>query len=179
MSKNDTKNELPEQKDPDVILAPTLGDQKPEDQEDEQKDPLADIIDNETKDNTSSDEEPPEDKPSEPGDDVDAKKGDDKPKDKSKDKPADKKPVDKKDVKPTEPKPTKKEKLEPVFNENGDKKLTPEEVLAQLSLYDDFVVMRGWEITKFKFEFDRLVKADKILDIKETKKFLETRGHKV
>lgn len=177
MSKNDTKNELPEQKDPDVILAPTLDDQKPEDQEDEPKDLLADIIDNETKDNTSSDKEPPEDKPSEPGDDPDAKKGEDKPRDKPKDKPIDKKPIDKKDIKPTEP--TKKKKLEPAFNENGDKKLTPEEVLAQLSLYDDFTIMRGWEITKFKFEFDKLVKADKILDIKETKEFLKTRGHKV
>lgn len=183
MSKNTPKNTDSEEKDPNVITAPTLGDDNTKEGE-APKDPLAEAIENETTPDATQDTKTPEvEKDKAPED----KKSDDKEPKKDDKKKSNEKPVNTKSQeppkadksKPTEQPAPKKEKPEPVFNENGEKKLTPEEVLAQLSLYDDFTIMRGWEVTKFKFEFEKLLKTDRILNVKETREFLKARGHKV
>jgi len=162
MSENDQKNTVPD-KDPDVVLAPTLHEDTSAKKDDTENDPLAKAIEEDEKKKTEqAPKEESKDKSTE-----------------TKEKPVNPKSQDKPKVIKTQEQIKIEKRAEPVLNDKGERKLTPEEVLAELSFYDDFEIMRGWEMTKFKFEFDKLKNGGRILDVKATKEFLLARGHKV
>lgn len=65
------------------------------------------------------------------------------------------------------------------YNEQGEPKYSPTEVMSLLALYDDFTKVRGYEKTRYQLEFERLEKSGRIADLKATKELLKGQGHEV
>jgi len=65
------------------------------------------------------------------------------------------------------------------YNERGEAKLQPLEVAEYLAMYDDFSNVRGYEKTRYQMEFEKLVKSDRVIDMKTTKELLRRQGHEV
>jgi len=65
------------------------------------------------------------------------------------------------------------------YNEKGEQKYSPEEVMSVLALYDDFTNVRGYEKTRYQMEFEKLEANHRIADLKATKELLKRQGHEV
>jgi hypothetical protein len=65
------------------------------------------------------------------------------------------------------------------YNEKGEHKMQPLEVMGYLARFDDFSIVRGYEKTKYQLEFDKLVREDRVKDIETTVKLLNKQGHEV